>query len=115
MANYVAKRQLTRFVDEAKDALCIDTDDSVTINGFYGEKGVLFFPNEDADCPPGTVDPEAALGFTMLGTGIPAKHYNLSRPQAAALFELLGNAYGFEVVTEDVPVTVYETRFRVTN
>ena len=108
MANYQQKRSLRAAIANAVDELGIDTEDMVTVAGFFGEKGVLFYPNTDEDGN----DPQAAVGFTPVGFG-PAKHYNMSRGNAAALVELLVNAYDFTLDTEEVPVTTYETRIRV--
>lgn len=99
--NHQPKPFLATLISEALESMPItaaERSDAVAVLGTYGEKGVVFFP-QDAGT---TEDPCAMVGFVMVGKGIPAKHYNVGRDAAMDLVRLLVEQYGIQVGYEAV-------------
>ncbi len=93
---YELKPGFSQVLNDAVGQLA--SDEGAYINGYFGERGVLFFPTTDGR------DDSVKVGFATLGKDHPIREQALNREQAANLVKFLVSQYGFEVSTETVTV-----------
>lgn len=76
------------------------TDDLVVINGWYGERGVAFYPYQSSR------DPQAKAGFSVLAPGATTSHTTLGRADAVDLAQFLIDTYDMRLQVRTVTKTV---------
>lgn len=86
------------FLDQARAIAAEETSDSgasmEVIAGYYGERGVAFYPYQSSR------DPEAKAGFSLIGRGVNNQHTTLGKNDARTLANFLVDTYGFEAKTK---------------
>lgn len=102
---FMAKTFLQQRINQGLQELGIDAGNAVVVTGRYGEKAAVFFAQDG-----GPEAPDSDVGFFIVTKNEGAKHQNMSREAAADLVALLIEGFDFEVETQEVPVTTYETR-----
>ena len=105
-APYAPKSSATAQINAGLAEIGVDAEDAVNVLGFYGEKGVTFFPN-----PAGLGEDGATLGFMLVGRDIAPKHYNMSDGAARSLAELILNTLDTQIGVEDMEVTTTVSRY----